>query len=370
MTTPESASPTLPPFTRARALISARALRGNLKFLSGKAGVPLLWPMKANAYGHGVEAVAPVAAESEAVWGMAVATPAEALELSSVLHGLNCPKPVVLFGASFPDEWPALVAAGVQLTVSTYAEAAALPSGARAHLKVNTGMNRLGASPAEAVAVGRRLQERGQLAGVFSHFSEAEEADQTLSRQQFRTFQEVARHFPEALHHMGNSSAVLNLGPLPGMDLARPGLSSYGVMPSPGTPELTPAMTLQARITYLHTAAAGERVSYNGLTTLQRDTLIATLPIGYADGYPRRATGQAEVLLAGERRPVLGRVCMDQLMVDATGLDVSTGDWVTLWGQDAGGRELHVSEVAQWSEMAEYEILTRLSVRVERVAVP
>ncbi|WP_261663618.1 alanine racemase [Deinococcus sp. Marseille-Q6407] len=368
MTTPVSPHPST--FARARALISASALHQNLRFLSEKAGVPLLWPMKANAYGHGIDVVAPVAAESEAVWGMAVATPAEALELTEQLRGLNCPKPVMIFGASFPDEWPALVAAGVHLTISTLAEAEALPEGAQAHLKVNTGMNRLGASPADAVAVGRRLEERELLAGVFSHFTEAEEPDQTLSRQQFQTFQAVAQHFPEVRHHMGNSAAVLNLGPLPGMALARPGLSAYGVMPPSGAPGLTPAMTLQARITYLHTAAAGERVSYNGLSTLDRDSLIATVAIGYADGYPRRATGQAEVLIGGERRPVLGRVCMDQLMVDATGLDLRAGDWVTLWGRDAGGQELHISEVARWSEMAEYEIFTRLSTRIQRVAAP
>ncbi|GHF99796.1 alanine racemase [Deinococcus piscis] len=369
MTTPP-ASHTPLAFARARALISASALHHNLKFLSGKAGVPLLWPMKANAYGHGLEVVAPVAAESDAVWGMAVATPDEALKLSAVLRGLHCCKPVMLFGASFPEEWPALVEAGIEFTVNTLAEAEALPPGARAHLKVNTGMHRLGADPAEAVEIGRRLEERGQLAAIYSHFSEAEAEDQTLSWTQFQTFQEVVRHFPNVLHHMGNSSAVLNLGPLPGVDLARPGLSSYGVMPPIETPELIPAMTVQARITYLHSAAAGERVGYNGLSTLTRDTLIATLPVGYADGYPRRATGQAEVLIAGERRPVLGRVCMDHMMVDATGLDVRPGDWVTLWGHDAQGNALHISELAAWSDMAEYEILTRLGGRVERFAAP
>lgn len=359
-----------PTFARTRALISASALQHNLKFLSEKAGVPLLWPMKADAYGHGLEVVTPVAAEMEMVRGMAVATPDEALKLSALLRALDCRKPVMLFGPSFPDEWPALVEAGVELTINTLAEAQALPSGARAHLKVNTGMHRLGAHPAEAVKIGRRLQERGQLAAIYSHFSEAEAADQTLSWAQFQTFLEVMRHFPGVPYHMGNSAAVLNLGPLPGVSLARPGLSSYGVMPPIETPELIPAMTVQARVTYLHTAPAGDRVSYNGLSTLTRETLIATLPVGYADGYPRRATGQAEVLIAGERRPVLGRVCMDQLMVDATGLDVQAGDWVTLWGRDAGGNELHVSELAQWSGIAEYEILTRLGGRVKRVAVP
>lgn len=361
------------PSSRQRALISTGALYHNLRFLRERAQVPLLLPLKADAYGHGVDIVARVAAESEAVWGMAVATPTEALDLSERLR-LNTPaaphKPILLFGASFPEEWPTLAAAGVQLTVNSMDEAKALPIGAKAHLKVNTGMNRLGAHPAEAVAIGQQLEERGQLAGIFSHFTESEEADTELSMQQFRTFEAVAEHFPQAMRHMGNSAAVLNLGPLPGMTLARPGLSSYGVMPSFSVPELQPAMTFQARVMYLHSAGAGERVSYNGLNTLERETLIATLSVGYADGYPRRATGQAEVLLGGQRRPVLGRVCMDQLMVDATGLDVQVGDWATLWGQNEAGPAIHVSEVAGWAEMSEYEVLSRVGNRVERVEVP
>ncbi|RTR25663.1 alanine racemase [Deinococcus radiophilus] len=358
------------PFARTRALISAGALEHNFQFLSRQAERPLLLPVKANAYGHGVRAVAPVAAASAVVAGMAVATPTEALELAELLRELNCRKPVLLFGPSFADEWPALVAAGVQLTVNTLAEAQALPDGARAQLKVNTGMNRQGLHPAQALEVGQELQRRGLLAGVYSHFSEAEAPDHALSWEQFAAFQELLKHFPGVLHHMGNSAAVLNLGPLPGMDLARPGLSSYGVMPPIHTPELIPAMTVQARITFLHWAKAGERVSYNGLDTLERDTLIATLPIGYADGYPRRATGQAEVLIGGERRRVLGRVCMDQLMVDATGLDVTAGDWVTLWGRDEWGQELHISELSRWTGQAEYELLTQLGRRTPRIAAP
>lgn len=354
------------PLARQRALISLQALHHNLRFLRDKAGVPLLLPLKADAYGHGVDVVAEVAAASEAVWGMAVATPDEAFYLSQRLTQLGSPKPVLLFGSSFAEEWPALVAAEIHLTVSSMAEAQALPTGAKVHLKVNTGMNRLGAHPAEAVAIGQRLEERGLLAGVFSHFSGAEETDQTLSRQQFQAFWEVARHFEGVQRHMGNSAAVLNLGPLPGMTLARPGLSSYGIAPSFNVPELQPVMTFQAQVTYLHGAQAGERIGYNGLSHLERDSLIATLSVGYADGYPRRATGRAQVQLGGERQPVLGRVCMDQLMVDATGLEIQVGDWATLWGGDGPT----VSEVAGWAEMSEYEVLSRLGNRVMKVAAP
>ena len=351
---------------RQRALISEGALAHNLQFLRERTGVPLLWPLKAGAYGHGVHIAARVALRAPEVWGMAVATPAEALALADILQKLGGQKPILLFGPSLPQEWPALVAAGVQLSISTAAEAEQLPPAAQAHLKVNTGMNRTGARPAEALEVGRILAARGQLVGLYSHFSEAEEQDTALSWAQFREFAAVARHFPGALSHMSNSAGVLNLGQLPEMRLARPGLATYGLYPAAHVPELRPAMTFQARVTYLHAAQAGERVSYNGLTTLERPTLIATVGAGYADGYPRRATGQGQMSIAGERRPVLGRVCMDQMMVDATGLEVQVGDWVTLWGGD--GPKL--SEVAGWAEMSEYELLTRLGERVERVSVP
>ncbi|MGM9322435.1 alanine racemase, partial [Deinococcus aquaticus] len=125
---------------------------------------------------------------------------------------------------------------------------------------------------------------------------------------------------------------------------------------------LTPVMTVQASVTHLHTVPAGETVSYGGLWRAPRDTPVATVGIGYADGYPRGATGRAEVIVAGQRRPVLGRICMDQLMIDVTGLTVQPGDPVTLWTQ----RDLTVTDVAAWGGTVEYEVLTGVGERVER----
>ncbi|PNY80595.1 alanine racemase [Deinococcus koreensis] len=347
---------------RARALISRSALHGNLSALSARSGTPLILPVKAGAYGHGLEVTARLAAEHPGVWGFAVAVPREAQALAALELG----RPILLLTPPTPDEVPVLADLGVRLPVASLAEAEALPPHARAHLKVDTGMNRLGARPEEAVSIGRRLHERGVLEGVYTHFATSDEPDLGFAHEQFRRFQGVLDRLPPVLAHASNGGGILSLGELPGMALARPGLASYGFAPAHlrGVAPLRPVMTLQARVTHVHTARAGETVSYGGLWTAPRDTRLATVGLGYADGYPRNATGKAQVLVQEERRAVVGRICMDQFMVDVTGLEVQTGDWIEVWG-----RQVTVSEVAAWGETVEYEVLTGLGERVERIGV-
>jgi alanine racemase len=253
----------------------------------------------------------------------------------------------------------------VRLPVASLAEADALPAHARAHLKVDTGMNRLGARPEEAVAIGQRLAERGLLEGAYTHFASADEPDLSFAHTQLERFRGVLAELPPLLAHASNGGGILSLGHLPGMGLARPGLASYGFAPPHlrRVVPLTPVMTLRARITHLHTAYPGESVSYGGLWYAQQETRVATVGMGYADGYPRNATLKASVVVAGQRRPTLGRICMDQMMVDVTGLEVKVGDWVQLWGPD----DLTVTDVAGWGDTIEYEVLTGLGARVERV---
>ncbi|GHF55394.1 alanine racemase [Deinococcus metalli] len=356
---------TVPAFAaRARALVSRSALLENLAALSGRAGVPLLLPVKADAYGHGLEIVARHAATSPHVWGFAVAVPREAQALAA----LDLGKPVVLLTPPTPQEVPALADLGVRLPVATLAEADALPGHARAHLKVDTGMNRLGARPEDAVAVGQRLAERGVLEGAYTHFATSDEPDLSFAHEQFRRFQTVLSGLPPLLAHASNGGGILSLGALPGMALARPGLASYGFAPPHlrGVLPLRPVLSLQAQVTFLHDAHAGETVSYGGLYTAPRDLRLATVGMGYADGYPRNATLRAHVTVRGERRPVLGRICMDQFMVDVSGLDVQTGEWIDLWGEQG----ITVTDVAGWGDTIEYEVLTGLGARVERIAVP
>ncbi|MEW6421782.1 MAG: alanine racemase [Deinococcota bacterium] len=347
---------------RAQALISESALRRNLTALTRRAGTRLLLPVKADAYGHGMAIVARLAARHPDVWGFAVAVPREAAALADL--GLG--KPVLLLTPPTPEELGPLADLGVRLPVASLAEAEALPAHARAHLKVDTGMNRLGARPGEAIQVGQRLAERGLLEGIYTHFATADEPDLSFAREQFARFQEVLAALPPVLAHAANGGGVLSFGPLPGLSLARPGLAAYGFAPAHlrGVAPLTPVMTLRARVTHVHVVYPGESVSYGGLWRAERETTVATVGIGYADGYPRNATGKACVLVQGERRPVLGRICMDQMMVDVTGLEVGIGDWVEVWGRG----EITVTDVAEWSGTVEYEVLTGLGARVERMA--
>ncbi|WP_414657068.1 alanine racemase [Deinococcus sp. VB343] len=345
---------------RAVAHISAAALQNNLSALAARSGTKLLLPVKADAYGHGMTLVGRVAAAHPDVWGLAVATPAEAAALTQAVPG----KPVLLLTPPAPGEVGPLADLGVRLPVSTLAEAGALPAHARAHLKVDTGMNRLGARPADAVNVGRTLAARGQLEGIYTHFATADEADLSFARTQLERFRGVLDALPPALAHCANGGGILSFGRLDGMSLARPGLASYGFAPEHlrAVCDLRPVMTLRARVTQRHMAYAGETVSYGGLWRAERDTEIAVIGLGYADGYPRNATGRASVIIGSERRPVLGRVCMDQMMVDVTGLDVKVGDWAEVWG--AG--EISVTDVAAWGDTIEYEVLTGVGGRVER----
>jgi alanine racemase len=263
---------------RARAALSPEVLARNLKALSGRAGVPLILPVKANAYGHGLAQVVRATRELPEVWGYAVAMPLEAAELVA----LRPDRPVLLLTPAAPDETQELTDLGVLLNVSSLDEALALPPQARVHLKVDTGMNRLGVRPEQAGEVGRLLQSRGQLDGIYTHFASADDPDLTSARRQLDQFSQVVAGFPGVHAHAANGAGVLAFGRLPGMTLARPGLASYG-FPSPhlaGVLPLRPVLTLSARVGAVHTVRAGESVSYGGLWTAQHDTLAATVQLG------------------------------------------------------------------------------------------
>lgn len=348
---------------RARAEILAPALRHNLRALAAHAGARVLLPVKANAYGHGLGLVVRAVGDLPEVWGYAVAMPQEAAELAALGTG----KPTVLLTPAAPEEYAELADLGVRLPVMTLQEARTLPGHARAHLKVDTGMNRLGARPEAAHELAELLAARGLLEGVYTHFAGADDQDLGGARAQLAAFKKLLATLPPALSHISNSGGVLSFGREAGLDLIRPGLAAYGYPPEhlTGVLPLRPALRLRARVGYVHAGRAGEPVSYSGLATLTRDTDIATVQFGYADGYPRNATLKAQVRVAGQLRPVLGRICMDQFMLDVTGLDVRAGDWVEVFGDGPiTGRE-----VAAWGDTVPYELLCGIGNRVERVLV-
>ncbi|AWN24713.1 alanine racemase [Deinococcus irradiatisoli] len=347
---------------RSRAEVSVSALRRNAELLAHRAGAHLIAPVKANAYGHGVALVVDALKDLPDIWGFAAALPREAQALAALKPG----KPVLLLTPAAPEEFAELADLGVRLSVSTAEEVAALPAHAKVHLKVETGMNRSGARPLEAVKLGQQLAERGLLEGVYTHFARADEPDLGATYRQLELFRGVLDQLPPVLAHAANGGGVLGLGAVEGLALARPGLALYGYAPEHlhGSFPLRPALRLTARVGSVHTVYAGEQISYGGLYTADQDQEIATVQFGYADGYPRNATLKAHCVVQGEVRPVRGRICMDQFMLDVSGLKVRPGDWVEIWGSG----EVTLGDVARWGETVDYEVLTGLGERIERVA--
>jgi len=335
--------------------------------------------VKADGYGHG----APEAAEAFLGSGadrLATATLDEAVQL----RRLGFEAPILCLGYVPEYLYGGLLEHGIAATIYMVEHARTLSEAASrmgveavVHVKVDTGMGRLGFHVGDE-AVDRIVEVsrmRGlYLEGLFTHFAVADEADKAYTRMQYGRFMEVAKDLEERgvevpLKHVSNSAAIIDL-PEYSLDMVRPGLILYGLYPSPhvdhGRVSLRPALSLKARVSHVKGVPAGTGISY-GLTYVTpgpRD--IATIPAGYADGYRRGLSNGGEVGMGGGRAPVVGRVCMDQFMVDATGLGVKVGDTAVLWGDGSGG-EPDVEEVAGWLGTITDEVLCGVSKRVPRV---
>lgn len=356
------------------ATIDLEALAFNLARVRAAApSAGLLVAIKANAYGHGAETVAPFL-EARGVSWFGVATPTEAFALrdAGVAAGILLFSPV--HDATLLQR---LVDAGVSLTVTDLGSldalrAAKVPGTARVHLKVDTGMGRLGRPWQETLGLARfigRMRD-AQLEGVWTHFARSDEADAAPTDAQLEAFDAAldalsADGIEPGLRHAANSAAIF-LYPRSHYDLVRPGIALYGFHSSDvvaaRVKDLRPVMRLEAPVTFVKRVAAGDTVSYGGQWRSHGATTIATVRVGYADGYPRQLSGRGWASLHGVTVPVAGRVCMDQLMLDAGDLDVSPGDTVTLWG----GRGPDPEELARAALSISYELFTRLSHRVER----
>jgi alanine racemase len=367
-----------------RAEVDVGALARNVQTLRGVApGMALLAMVKANAYGHGATLVAPVL-ESLGVELLGVALVEEGLELRRA--GVNAE--ILVLGGAYEGAWEALLEARLIPAVFREdqleaLEAAAKRMGARpdAHLKVDTGMSRLGALPDEVPALLSRARALGiELSGVMSHFANADLRDAAVTERQLEVFARVlaqveAAGFHPRWRHLANSAAVIALPPAKTAftyNLVRPGLALYGVSPAawivPPNP-LEPVLSWKTAVIHVKTVPTGTAVSYGGTWTARRPTRIATLPVGYADGYPRRLSNRAEVLVRGQRAPVVGRVCMDLCMVDVTDVPgTALGDEVVLLGRQ-GSQEVGVVELASWLDTMPYEVLCGVGARVPRVAV-
>ncbi|MBU6302087.1 MAG: alanine racemase [Verrucomicrobia bacterium] len=357
---------------RTWAEIDLAALRRNLGVVRRAIGPgrEIMAVVKADAYGHGLANVA--GALSGLVSSFGVANPGEA----RVVAG-QAPGDIFLLGPVLPQERDSLASPRLVVAISTLAEAEALNAlgfPVRAHLCVDTGMGRMGCLPEEARALGLAVSAMPnlRLEGVCTHFPSADE-DAGFTRHQIAGLRGVLEGLPPAAGavHLSNSAGILEyMEDQPFASLVRPGLMLYGLCPTGAHQgELEPVLSLRSRLTLVRLLPAGHGVSYGGTHVTNRPTLVATVGIGYADGYPRQVSNRgAQVLLQGRRCPVLGRVTMDQIMVDVSDLPVrpEPGDVVTLIGRE-GGERILASEVADWAGTISWEILTGLTSRVARV---
>lgn len=338
-------------------------------------GVRIFGVVKADAYGHGAVAVA--RALEPLCNALAVSLVEEGLELRAA--GIRAP--IVVLGAYYNRHQDEVL--GERLTPVVYdradlekfaAAAARRNRPAEVHLKIDTGMSRLGLPPGDLEATLARLSALPalRLSGLCTHFASADLADAGTTEVALAQFQQgldraAQLGFHNLVNHAANSAAAVRF-PAARLDAVRPGLALYGAMPSEivSLVGLEGALALRTRVMAVRDVAVGAGVSYGGIWRAARPSRVATLPIGYADGYPRHVSGAA-VLLGGQRVPIVGAVCMDMLMIDVTDLPASALDGpVTLIGRD-GRQEITVDDLARWAGTVSYEILCGISKRVPRV---
>jgi len=333
-----------------RALVDTHALAHNLAQLRRLAGpTPILGIVKADAYGHGARVVAPVLQRAGIDW-LGVALVEEGLELREI--GIDLP--ILVLDGAYGDRYDLLLSERLTPVVFRREQLEGLAAAARrlgrktdAHLKVDTGMGRLGVLPEEVDAFGRAARELGvELSGVCTHFANADLGDAAMAKKQVARFEEAvatlraAGHAPRFIH-LANSAASVELPEARGT-LIRPGLMLYGHLPSPrlaGRVELKPVLTWTTEVIHVKSVGAGFPVSYGGRFVTSRPSRLATLAVGYADGYRRDFTGKARVLLHGRRAPVVGVVTMDLCVADITDLpEVRVGDEAVLLGMQGAER--------------------------------
>ncbi len=360
--------------------IDLDAIAHNVRQLKRHIGerVELMAVVKANAYGHGAAPVARTALKSGAS-RLAVNRAVEGIELRRA----GIAAPILILGYFPPWEAEAVVRHNLTPTVTEREVASALAEAAARqgkavplHVKVDTGMGRFGLLPEEVVDFVKSLADfpNLRLEGLYTHFATADEADKSHTRRQFGVFLQVLKRLEEAgievpVRHAANSAATLDL-PETHLDMVRCGIAIYGLYPSAEVSRsvaLRPAMSLKSRVARLRTLPAGSCISYGCTYVTSSPTRVALVPVGYGDGYHRLLSNRGQVLIRGRRAPILGRVCMDQLVVDVSGIPgVRLDDEVVVFGRQ-GEEEISAEEVAAWAETINYEVTTSVLPRVTRV---
>lgn len=356
--------------------VNLSQLRQNLEAIRARVSPAKIMPMvKANAYGHGVDGVVPFIEPYVDYIGVAL------VEEGIHLRELGIRKPILVAGATLCEQVPLfaeydLILTGSSLELLERAEEIAHSTGTRikTHLKIDTGMERVGAREyeAEELILKSTAYRHIFVEGIYTHLANSELADRTYSSMQLERFQEVLDLYKQhslplpPLRHVCNSGGILNL-PEAYFDMVRPGVLFYGVYPGEEVDrvvEVKPALTWHSRVAYSKRTRPGRPVSYGSLWQAEEETGIVTIPCGYADGYFRRMTNRAQVIIRDKKYPQVGRICMDQFMVHIGDDEIKVGDEVILLGHG-----IRAEDLAGWMGTNEYEVMTNISPRVPRVYV-
>lgn len=353
-------------------------LKENFRIMKKIAGVPVMAVIKANAYGHGAVAAAKVLRNDAAFFG--VSSVSEALELRNA----DIDNPILILGHTPTCAFPQIIKNNIRPAIFQYEDALLLSQEAARqgvtapfHFAVDTGMSRIGFQTTEEDAdICQRIAQLPNLEceGLFSHFATSDEADLSKANAQAQRFADFdamlkARGIHIKLRHLDNSAGIVNFDQH--YEMVRAGIVLYGLLPSAHVPirelGLRPALSWYSRIAYLKTLEPGREVSYGGDFITTRATRVATVPVGYGDGYRRTLSGKYYVLVRGKKAPILGRVCMDQIMVDVTDIpDARANDPVTLLGKD-GDLSITAEEMGRAAGSFNYETVCAINHRVPRV---
>lgn len=372
-------------FERVKAVVSLDAIAHNFAEMKKNIakGTKIVAVIKADGYGHGAEAIARLIEDYDYIWGFAVATPEEALQLRT----FGVKKPIQILGIVFEEYFTQMIAKEIRLTVCTYEMAQKLSEEAQRqgrdvhiHIGLDTGMSRIGfADRQESVEEIKKISQLPNLKieGMFTHFARADETDRSPAIDQLNRYLNFAKLLEDAgiqipMKHCSNSAGIIRV-PEANLNAVRAGITIYGIYPSNEVErdivKLIPAMELKSHISYIKTVEPGAAFSYGGTFTAKKEMKVATIPVGYADGYPRSLSNKGWILIHGKKAPILGRVCMDQFMVDITKIpDAKTGDEVTLIGKD-GKEFISIEKFGDLSGRFSYEFACDISKRVPRVYI-
>ena len=353
--------------------IDLAVLRTNLRLIRGTLPglTQIMAVVKADAYGHGILQTARNALHAGADW-LAVARTDEGI----LLRNAGVEAPILVLGAASETEIVDGVRHGLTLTLteprmvhSIQRSAELLGCQGYIHLKLDTGMGRIGVRNEDEVqAVLRALADcpRVTMTGVFTHFADADGENDVYTRMQFERFCHLTSVLPgHVIRHCANSAAIHRF-PDMAMDMVRVGISMYGYPPVPVSLSISPVLDWRTAVTYVKTMEPGEKISYGCTFTAAHRMTVATVACGYGDGYHRCASGKAQVLIHGKRCPVIGRICMDQMMVDVSEVtDVNPGDEAVLLGR-SGDEAIDAEELGRWCDTISYEVLLGATERVHR----